>query len=64
MALFWKRLKKATREEEEAFRKAVQDENLGCKDVFAIVASAFMVIVLPCLLVLLALGGLMLLLFQ
>lgn len=64
MAFFWKRLKKSTPEQEEEFRQRMQEENVGWKDTLAIILSAFLTLVLPCLLVLLALGGLMLWLFS
>ena len=38
-------------------------EKLGGKDIFALLLSAFLVLVLPCILVVLALGLLVLLLF-
>ena len=58
-----RRLKKATREQEEEFRERMSDEKLTAKDRFAMVFSAFLVIVLPCLAVLLIFGLLILLLF-
>ncbi len=60
--LWWKRLKKATAEDDERFRQTMEDNKVGFKDGFAIILSAFLVIVLPCLLVLLAFGALCLLL--
>lgn len=61
--MIWRRLKKATREQEEEFRERMSDEKLTAKDRFAMVFSAFLVIVLPCLAVLLIFGLLLLLLF-
>ena len=61
--MIWRRLKKATREQEEEFRERMSDEKLTAKDRFAMVFSAFLVIVLPCLAVLLIFGLLILLLF-
>ena len=55
--MIWRRLKKATREQEEEFRERMSDDR------FAMVFSAFLVIVLPCLAVLLIFGLLILLLF-
>jgi len=55
---FSKRLKKATKEDEAAFRKQMQDEKVGWKDGFAMVIAAFLTIVLPCLLILLVICGL------
>ena len=61
--MIWRRLKKATREQEEEFRERMSDEKLTAKDRFAMVFSAFLAIVLPCLAVLLIFGLLILLLF-
>lgn len=61
--MIWRRLKKATREQEEEFRGRMSDEKLTAKDRVAMVFSAFLVIVLPCLAVLLIFGLLILLLF-
>lgn len=47
--MIWRRLKKATREQEEEFRERMSDEKLTAKDRFAMVFSAFLVIVLPAL---------------
>lgn len=57
MFLFFKRLKKSTKEQEEAFRQQMQDENVGWKDGLAMVIAGFITIVLPCLLVLLLICG-------
>lgn len=57
MFLFFKRLKKSTKEQEEAFRQQMQDENMGWKDGLAMVIAGFITIVLPCLLVLLLICG-------
>ena len=61
--MIWRRLKKATREQEEEFRERMSDEQVTAKDRFAMVLSAFLVVVLPCLAVLVAFGLLILLLF-
>ncbi len=63
MVPFWKHIKKATPEQEEEFSKALEENKVGFKDGLAMVLSAFCVIVLPCLLVLLALGFLIMLFF-
>ena len=54
---FSKKLKKATREDEEAFRENLQNEKVSFKDGLAMVIAAFITIVLPCLLVLLLISG-------
>lgn len=65
--MIWRRLKKATREQEEEFSERMSDETVSRKerarDHFAMIASAFLVIVLPCLLVLVGFALLILLLF-
>lgn len=52
MSLFRRKLKKSTREEEEAFRKLLEEANLTRKDKLAMVLSAFLTILLPCALIL------------
>lgn len=63
MLFFRKKLKKATKEDEERFARAMKENNVGFKDKFAMVISALLVLVLPSLLVLLALSGFVMLLF-
>ena len=57
------KLKKASRREEEEFRKRLQEEGVDSKDTWAMILSALLVLVLPCLLILLALAGLAFLIF-
>lgn len=65
--LFFKKkkklLRKATEEDEKSFAAAMEENNVGFKDKLAMVISAVLVIVLPCLLILLAISGIALLLF-
>jgi cell division septal protein FtsQ len=61
--MIWRRLKKPTREQEEEFRERMSDDKITAKDRFAMALSAFLVIVLPCLAVLVAFGLLILFLF-
>jgi hypothetical protein len=63
MLFFRKRLKKATKEDEERLAQAMEENNVGFKDKIAMVISAFLVLVLPSLLVLLALAGIAMLMF-
>ncbi len=63
MFFFRKKIKKSTPEDEEKFRRAMEENDVGFKDKFAMAISAFLVIILPALLVLLALSGLAMLLF-
>lgn len=61
--MIFRRLKKPSEEEEQAFRERMQDEKLTAKDFFAMTLSAFLTIVVPCILILCGLGALMLWLF-
>ncbi len=63
MKFFRHKHKSATNEELREFRDRMSDEKITAKDRFAMILSAMLVIVLPCLLVLLGLGFLMLFLF-
>lgn len=58
------RLHRVTREEEEQFRKDMQEANPGRSDIFAMIGTAFVVLVLPSILVLCVLCLIMLLLFR
>ena len=58
------RLHRVTREEEEKFRKDMQEANPGRSDIFAMIGTAFVVLVLPSILVLCVLCLIMLLLFR
>lgn len=60
---FRKRLKKSTREEEKSFAEMLEAEGVGAKDKFAMILSAFLVLVLPCILILVGMALLMLWLF-
>ena len=64
MSIFSRKLKKATKEDEEAFRNMMQEENVGTKDAIAMIIAGFITIVLPCLVVLLVLGGVVYLIFS
>lgn len=61
--MIWRRLKKSTKKEEEAFAERMESEKPGFKDTLAMLLSAGLTIVLPCLLVLLVLAFLILLIF-
>ena len=62
MFFFRKRLKKSTREEDKKFCDMMKEEKVGMKDAFAMIISAFAVLVLPCLLILVGLSVLAMLL--
>ena len=58
--MIFKRLRKSTPEEEEQFGKMLEEEKVGWKDKFAMMLSAYVVIVIPCLLVLIGMSVFML----
>lgn len=62
MLFFRKRLKKSTPEQEKAFREQLQEE-IEPKDTLAMIISALLTLVLPCLLVLCVLCGIAMLIF-
>lgn len=61
--MIWKRLKKPTREQEQEFRDAMSSDEVTWKDKFAMVFSAYLTILLPCIVILVAFGLLVLWLF-
>ena len=63
MKFFRHRHKAATDQEIREFRDRMSDKEITAKDRFAMILSAMLIIVLPCLLVLLGLGFLVLFLF-
>ncbi|MBR3966985.1 MAG: hypothetical protein IKK94_00890 [Clostridia bacterium] len=58
MFFFRKKLKKSAKEDEVAFGKMIEEEKIGFLDGLAMILSAFFVIVLPCLLLLVGLSAL------
>lgn len=63
MLFFKKKLKRSTPEQDEQFRQMMQEERVGFKDGMAMIISAFLVLVLPCLLILCGMSLLALWLF-
>ena len=61
--MIFKRLRESTPEEEEQFGKMLEEEKVGWKDKFAMMLSAYVVIVIPCLLVLIGMSVFMLWVF-
>lgn len=53
---FRKRLKKITPEEEKEFYENIQQEKITFKDKVAMILSAYIIIVLPCIIVLVLLS--------
>jgi len=61
--MIFKRLRKSTPEEEEQFARMLEEEKVGWKDKLAMLFSAYVVIMLPCLLVLIGMSVFMLWVF-
>lgn len=61
--MIFKRLKKSTPEQEKQFEDMMVEEKVSWKDRLAMMLSAYVVIVIPCLLVLIGLSALTLWLF-
>ncbi len=61
--MIWKRLKQVTPEQEEEFRQRMTEEEVGWKDKLTMIGTAYLIIVLPCLLILLGLSALCMWLF-
>ena len=51
--MIWKRLKKSTPEQEEEYQKQLQETGITPREKLVMVLTAYVVILLPCLLVLL-----------
>lgn len=56
MLFFRKRLRKSTPEEFNRFHEDMQNEGVKFKDKVAMVLSAYLIIVLPCLLILIGIS--------
>ena len=61
--MIFKRLKKSTPEQEAEFAKMLEEEKVTWKDKFAMIFSAYLVILLPCVLVLVGCVAIMLWIF-
>ena len=61
--MIWRRLKKSTPEEDRELDQKMDEVRMSPKDVIAIMASAFVMIILPCLAVLLGLACVAMFLF-
>ena len=60
---FRKKLKKSTPESERAFAEMLKEEGVGFKDKLAMILSAFLMLVLPSILILVGLSLLMMWIF-
>ncbi len=61
--MIWRRLKKSTPEQDEELKERFKEEKVGAKDTLAMIIAALYTLVLPCALVLIALGAFCMLLF-
>ena len=61
--MIWKRIKKSSGEQEEKFKERMTEEKVSFKEKLAMVLSGYLVILLPCLLILALFGFLMLWIF-
>ena len=61
--MIWKRIKKSSGEQEEKFKEMMTEEKVSFKEELAMVLSGYLVILLPCLLILALFGFLMLWIF-
>ncbi len=62
--MIWRRLRKSTPEEEEDFKKRMTEEKVPLKDKLLMILTAYVVIVIPCLLFLVGLSALVLWIFR
>ena len=60
---FFKRLKKSTPEDEYQFNNMMRNENVSLADVVTMIATAFVVLVLPCALILVGMSALVMWIF-
>ena len=61
--MIWKRLKKISPENESDFKERMSDERLPVQDKVIMILTSFVVIVLPCALILIGMSLLMLWVF-
>lgn len=60
---WWKNLKKSTPEQEEQFKEMLAEEKVSWKDRIAMVLAAYLTILIPCAIILLAVGLLVIWIF-
>ena len=61
--MIWKRLKKSTSEQEAQFQEQMNEEKVSLKDHFLMTMTAYVMLVLPSILVLLVLAFVMMWIF-
>ena len=57
MFFIFRKRKNSTKQDKLVFRRRMQEENVGMKDVFAMLIAAFLTVVLPSVLALLVICG-------
>ena len=60
MPMIWKRIRKSSQEEEENFQKELREASVSFREKLVMTLTAYVVIVLPCLLLLIGLSAFML----
>jgi len=60
---WWKNLKKSTPEQEEQFKEMLYEEKVSWKDRISMVLAAYLTILLPCAIILVAVGLLVIWIF-
>mgnify|MGYP003410674848 CR=1 FL=1 len=60
---WWKNLKKSTPEQEEEFQNMLEEEKVSWKDRLAMILAAYLTILLPCAVILIVLGLLLIWIF-
>lgn len=60
MPMIWKRIRKSSQEEEEKFQKELREASVSFREKLVMTLTAYVMIVLPCLLLLIGLSAFML----
>jgi hypothetical protein len=60
MPMIWKRIRKSSQEEEEKFQKELREAGVSFREKLVMTLTAYVVLVLPCLLLLIGLSAFML----
>ncbi|MCI8800424.1 hypothetical protein AMURIS_04562 [Acetatifactor muris] len=58
--MIWKRIRKSSQEEEEKFQKELREAGVSFREKLVMTLTAYVVLVLPCLLLLIGLSAFML----
>lgn len=60
MPMIWKRIRKSSQEEEKKFQKELREAGVSFREKLVMTLTAYVVLVLPCLLLLIGLSAFML----